>query len=246
MKTYKLSNSVEIPAIGFGTWKLEGDKAVNAVSYALEVGYRHIDTAQYYGNEHEVGQAIKKSPVPREDIFLTTKVWNDKVGYEDTLASFEKSLEKLGTNYVDLLLIHWPNPKPYREEPGYKERNAEVWRALETIYEKGQAKAIGVSNFLPYHLDALLETAKIIPMVNQIKLTPGLTQDEIVEYCKKHNILLEGYSPLGSGEIFDNEEVQAIAQRLGYSVAQIALAWSLNHGLSHFLGQKRQKISRPT
>ncbi|AEA00739.1 MULTISPECIES: aldo/keto reductase [Aerococcus] len=231
MKTYKLSNSVEIPAIGFGTWKLEeGDMVVNAVSYALEVGYRHIDTAQYYGNEHGVGQAIKKSPVPREDIFLTTKVWNDKVGYEDTLASFEESLEKLGTDYVDLLLIHWPNPKPYREEPGYKERNAEVWRALETIYEKGQAKAIGLSNFLPYHLDALLESAKVIPMVNQIKLTPGLVQEDIVNYCKKHNILLEGYSPLGSGEIFDNEEVQAIADRLGYSVAQIALAWSLKHG----------------
>ncbi|KAA9300537.1 MULTISPECIES: aldo/keto reductase [Aerococcus] len=242
METYQLVNGQTIPKIGFGTWQLEdGEPVIQAVKNALNAGYRHIDTAQTYGNEAGVGQAIQASDVPREEIFLTTKIWNDKGTYEDTLASFEESLNKLQTNYVDLLLIHWPNPKPFRQEPGFEVRNREVWRALETLYKEGKAKAIGVSNFLEKHLEPLFQTAEIKPMVNQIKLAPGLSQDELVAYCRDHDILVEAYSPLGSGQIFDNQELQAIADKHDRSLAQIALAWSLAHD---FLPLPRSKTPK--
>lgn len=229
-KYYTLANGNVIPTIGFGTWRLaNGSEAYDAVSHALKVGYRHIDTAEIYGNEESIGQAIKDSQVPREDIFLTTKVWNDKITYEETLAGFQNSLDRLQTDYVDLLLIHWPNPKAIRGTIGYKERNKEVWQALEALYQEGKARAIGISNFMPHHLEALLETAEIKPMVNQILLAPGTIQEEIVNMCRQHHILLEAYSPFGSGDIFKNAELQEIADKYDRSIAQIALRWSLQN-----------------
>lgn len=231
MKTYQLANGVLIPAIGFGTWQIpEGEAAYQATSYALEAGYRHIDTAQIYGNESSIGRAIADSGKAREDLFITTKVWNDKQGYQDTLESVEESLAKLGLAYVDLLLIHWPNPQSIRQGIGWKERNAQVWRALEDLYEQGKVRAIGVSNFMQHHLDGLLETARLTPMVNQIMLAPGCPQDDLVAYCQQRGILLEAYSPFGTGTLFQSQKAQDLANAAGCSLAQLALAWSLHKG----------------
>lgn len=226
METYILSNGVTIPKLGFGTWQIpDGDEAYQAISHALKVGYTHIDTAQAYKNEASVGRAIADSGVARKDIFLTTKVWNSNHSYDLAKASIEESLQKLGVDYIDLLLIHWPNPKAFRDN--WKEANAETWRAMEEFYEAGKVRAIGVSNFMQHHLEALFETAKVKPMVNQILLAPGCPQDELVAFCRQEDILLEAYSPLGTGAIFKNELANELADKYGKSVAQIALRWSL-------------------
>ena len=231
MNTYQLNNGVEIPVLGFGTFKAkDGEEAYGAVLEALRAGYRHIDTAAIYQNEESVGQAIKDSGVPREELFVTTKLWNSQQTYEQARQAFEESLEKLGLDYLDLYLIHWPNPKPLRENDAWKTRNAEVWRGMEDLYQEGKIRAIGVSNFLPHHLDALLETATIVPAVNQVRLAPGVYQEEVVDYCREKGILLEAWGPFGQGELFDSKEVQEIATNHGKSVAQIALAWSLAEG----------------
>lgn len=231
MDTYQLNNGVEIPVLGFGTFKAKDrEEAYRAVLEALKAGYRHIDTAAIYQNEESVGQAIKDSGVPREELFVTTKLWNSQQTYEQARQAFEESLEKLGLDYLDLYLIHWPNPKPLRENDQWKIRNAEVWRAMEDLYQEGKIRAIGVSNFLPHHLDALLETAKILPAVNQVRLAPGVYQDQVVAYCREKGILLEAWGPFGQGELFDSKQVQEIAANHGKSIAQIALAWSLAEG----------------
>ena len=228
MKSYTLNNGVSIPVLGFGTWKAEnGEVAYQAVLEALKAGYRHIDTAAIYKNEESVGRAIRDSGISRQEIFVTTKLWNTNHSYDEARQAFEESMEKLGLDYLDLYLIHWPNPKPLRENNEWKTRNAEVWRAMEDLYKEGKICAIGVSNFLPHHLDALLETARIIPAVNQVRLAPGVYQEEVVAYCKEKGILLEAWGPFGQGELFDKKEVQEIAAKHGKSVAQIALAWSL-------------------
>lgn len=229
MNSYTLSNNVTIPELGFGTWQTpNGDVAVSAVKKALEVGYRHIDTAQGYKNEDSVGQAIKESGIPREEIFLTTKLWNENHSYDLVLSSFEESLKKLQTDYIDLFLIHWPNPVKFRDN--WQSANAETWRAMEELYQVGKIKAIGVSNFLPHHFEELKKTATIFPMVNQIFLAPGELQNEVVAYCKENNVLLEAYSPLGTGKIFDVPEMQELSDKYGKTIAQIAIRWSLQHG----------------
>ncbi|MCR8681885.1 aldo/keto reductase [Enterococcus faecium] len=226
--TYRLSNGYEIPVVGFGTWQTpDGDVAVSSVKEALAAGYRHIDTAQGYKNEESVGQAIKESGIPREEIFLTTKLWNANHSYELVMSSFEESLKKLQTDYLDLFLIHWPNPVAFRDNWG--QANADTWRAFEELYEAGKIKAIGVSNFLPHHLDTLAKTAKIMPMVNQVFLAPGELQTTVVEYAKKHDMILEAYSPLGTGKIFDVPEMKQIAEAHDKTIAQVALRWSLQH-----------------
>ncbi|HFU3716805.1 TPA: aldo/keto reductase [Streptococcus suis] len=231
MENYTLSNGVKIPKIGFGTWQIkEGDAAYKSVAHALKVGYTHVDTAQIYGNERSVGRAIADSDLAREDIFLTTKVWNDKHDYELAKASIEESLEKLGVDYLDLLLIHWPNPKVLRENDAWKAGNAGAWKAMEEAYKAGKVRAIGVSNFMTHHLEALFETAEIKPQVNQVLLAPGCPQEELAAFCREHDILLEAYSPLGTGSIFKNKVVQEIAEKTGKSVAQVALRWSLQKG----------------
>lgn len=229
MNSYTLSNNVTIPELGFGTWQTpDGDVAVASVKKALEVGYRHIDTAQGYKNEASVGQAIKESGIPREELFLTTKLWNANHSYDLVMSSFEESLEKLQTEYIDLFLIHWPNPVAFRDN--WQTANAETWRAFEELYQAGKIKAIGVSNFLPHHFEELKKTATIFPMVNQIFLAPGELQEEVATYCQEHDVLLEAYSPLGTGKIFDVPEMKALAEKHQKSIAQVALRWSLQHG----------------
>lgn len=233
MEHYTLTNGVAIPKIGFGTWQIpEGEVAYEAVKNALAVGYRHIDTAQIYGNERSVGRAIADSNLAREDIFLTTKVWNDKQDYDSARGSVLESIDKLGVSYLDMVLIHWPNPKSLRDQDseGWRNRNAQVWSALEDLYEEGKLRAIGVSNFMPHHIEALLGTADIIPHVNQVLLAPGTTQEELVALCQQHGILLEAYSPFGTGTLFGNPRVETMAERYGVSVGKLALAWSLQKG----------------
>jgi diketogulonate reductase-like aldo/keto reductase len=226
---YKLSNGVEIPCIGFGTWRTpNGEVAVSSVLSAIDAGYRHIDTAQRYGNEESVGSAVKKSGVDRKTLFITSKLANNEHGYEKTLAAFEVTMEKLGTDYLDLFLIHWPNPIAFRDN--WQEANAGTWKAFEELYKAGRIRAIGISNFRPNHIKELMKTATIAPMVNQIRLCPGETQDEVVNYCRSQNILLEAYSPLGVGKVFEVPEMKALAQKYGKSIAQICIRWSLQRG----------------
>lgn len=228
-KTYQLNDGNTIPMVGFGTWQAaDGKEAEESVLHALKVGYRHIDTAAVYKNEESVGRAIKRSGINRDELFITTKLWNDNHSYEGAKKAINESLNKLGLDYVDLYLIHWPNPLAIRGE--YAKANAESWRAMEEAVAEGKIKSIGVSNFLPHHLDELLKTAKIRPAVNQIFLNPSDAQPEIVEYCQNHNLLLEAYSPLGTGKIFDIPELQNLAKSYQKSVAQIVLRWSIQHG----------------
>lgn len=229
MKIYKLKNGVTVPQVGFGTWQIEeGELALNAVKKALEVGYRHIDTAAVYGNEVSVGQAISESNLKREEIFVTSKLWNSDRGYEETLKAFEVSLKKLNLEYMDMYLLHWPaNAKQF---DNWQDINASSWKALEKLYEEGKVKAIGVSNFMKEHLEALLPTATIKPMVNQIEFHPGFMQEETTAFCEKESILIEAWSPLGSGKMLDNEELIAIAKKYNVSVAQLCIRWVLQKG----------------
>lgn len=227
--TYILNNNVKIPCIGFGTWQTpEGDVAYESVKAALEYGYRHIDTAAMYGNESSVGRGVKDSGIKREDIFITSKLGNTQHGYEETKEAFLQTLDNLGTDYLDLYLIHWPNPVKYRDS--WQSANAGSWKAMEEFYEQGKIRALGISNFLPHHIDALLETAKIKPAVNQIRLCPGLTQEELSAYCLKQGILLEAYSPLGTGKIFSVAKMQELAAKYGKTIAQVGIRWSLQMG----------------
>ena len=229
--TYTLNNGEKIPVVGFGTWQTpDGDVAEKSVIAALKAGYRHIDTAAVYKNEASVGRGIANSGVAREDIYVTTKVWNDKTTYDETLVAIDESLAKLGLDYVDLFLIHWPNPAPIRETIGYEKRNADVWRALEAGVAAGKIKSIGVSNFRPHHIDALLKTAEIAPVVNQLYVNPSDQQEEVVAYNKAHNILTQAYSPLGTGEVLTVPALVEIAEKHGKSPAQVALKWSLQKG----------------
>lgn len=227
--TYQLANGTKIPVIGFGTWQsADGDEAYHAVLDALKAGYRHIDTAAAYGNEESVGKAIKDSGVDRDELFVTTKLWNADHGYDATKKALETSLAKLGLDYVNLYLIHWANPVAFRDN--WEEMNAGSWRAMEEAYEAGKVKAIGVSNFRPKHLDALLKTAKVVPMVNQLFINPSDLQPEVVAYNDAHSILTEAYSPFGTGKLVNNEGIQAIAEKYGKSVPQLILRWQLQHG----------------
>jgi len=227
--TYELYNGVKIPCIGFGTWQTpDGEVAVSSVKEAIAAGYRHIDTAAGYNNEESVGVAITESGVSREELFITTKLHNNDHGYEATLAAFELSMKKLGLDYLDLYLIHWPNPIKFRDN--WKEANAGSWKAFEELYKAGKIRAIGVSNFMPHHMDALLETAEIKPMVNQIRLCPGETQEAVASYCKANSIQLEAYSPLGTGRVFEVKEMQDLSQKYNKSIAQICVRWSLQMG----------------
>ncbi|MCK5757801.1 MAG: aldo/keto reductase [Clostridiales bacterium] len=226
---YNLKNGIKIPCVGFGTWQTPNNQTgYEAVRHALADGYRHIDTAAIYGNEEAVGQAIKDSGLPRSEIFLTSKLWGDDYGYETTKQAFQKSIDKLQTNYLDLYLMHWPNPKKFRDN--WEKTNAETWKAIEELYEEGKIRAIGVSNFMIHHLEELFKSAVRIPMVNQIKLCPGDVKEDLVEYCKKHDILVEAYSPLGTGKVFNVPELTSLAKKYNVTVGRLCLRWSLERG----------------
>jgi methylglyoxal/glyoxal reductase len=219
MITRKLLNGVEIPAIGLGTWKIPNDEVADIIVEAVKLGYRHIDTAAVYRNEEGVGEGIRKCGIDRSEIFVTTKVWNDDQGFLTTLKAFEKSLTRLGLDYIDLYLIHWPKPL-----------NAETWRALEQLYKEGKVRAIGVSNFHPHHFDALMETAKIKPMINQFELHPKLTQEVSVLFYQSQGVVVESWSPLMRGQVNDSEILLDIAKKYGKTPAQVVLRWNMDKG----------------
>ncbi|AXT13358.1 aldo/keto reductase [Bacillus velezensis] len=221
-----LHNGVEMPWFGIGVFKVEeGAELVNAVKTALVHGYRSVDTAAIYGNEEGVGEGIRQGlqegGLKREDIFVTSKVWNADLGYEETLKAFDTSLEKLGLDYLDLYLIHWPVEGKY----------IDAWRALETLYRDGRIKAIGVSNFQIHHLKHLMKETEIKPMINQVEYHPRLTQKELLAFCTEQGIQLEAWSPLMQGQLLDHPVLQEIAEKYGKSAAQVILRWDLQNGV---------------
>jgi diketogulonate reductase-like aldo/keto reductase len=227
MKNLLLNDGNELPIIGFGTYKSTEQEAIYAVRFALQNGYRLIDTAAFYFNEEAVGKGIKASGIPREEIIVTTKLWRDYLGYESTKKELEKSLKKLDLDYIDLYLIHWPaNARNYNN---WQETNADTWRAMEELQAEGKIKSIGVSNFWKEHLDALFQTAKVKPAVNQIEFHPGYWQPELTAYCKKNDIAIEAWSPLARGRVFHNETLKQIAQNHQQSIAKVCLRWITQH-----------------
>lgn len=223
-------NKLSVPDIGYGTWKITDESlAVECVKTAIQVGYRHIDTAMIYGNEKSIGKGIRESGIPREDIFVTTKLWNDVFGYKETLDAFEKSLERLQLDYVDLYLIHWPSPLQYRN--CYVKRNVESYRAMEKLYQEGKIKALGVSNFLKHHLEEMKDLIDIPIMVNQIEFHPYFYDEETIEYCKKNDILLEAYSPLGRGDVLKEKILEEIGRKYHKTPAQICIRYALDNGI---------------
>ncbi|WP_278744449.1 aldo/keto reductase [Ligilactobacillus agilis] len=226
----KLSNGVTIPGLGYGTYQTPPEDAYRAVTDALAVGYRHIDTAARYGNESGVGQAVKDSGLKREEVFITSKLWNTERGYDKTMAAFEKTLAELGTDYLDLYLIHWPaNEKQFGQEAAAL--NLDTWRAFEDLYKVGKIKAIGVSNFMPNHLEALLAQAEIKPMVNQIEVHPGWPQTEVIRYCQRNDILVEAWAPLGEAAALSNSVLAKIAAKYDHTPAQVCLRWEIQQGI---------------
>ncbi|WP_337865125.1 aldo/keto reductase [Ignavibacterium sp.] len=218
----KLNNGYEVPNFGLGVYKAApGKETIEAISYALEVGYRLIDTAAVYGNEKEVGIAVRQSGIPREEIFITTKLWNDNHGYDSARRAFDESLKRLQLDYVNLYLIHWPVPRLRKDS----------WQALERIYNEGKARSIGVSNYMINHLEELKTYAEIIPAVNQVEFSPFLYQKELLDYCRGNNIELEAYSPLARMKKKDNPVVNTIAKKYGKTHAQVLIRWCLEHKL---------------
>lgn len=220
--TVALADGNEMPRLGLGTWKSqEGGEVEDAIRTALELGYRLIDTASVYGNEAGVGRAIADCGIPREQLFITTKVWNTDQGYDGTLAAVRDGLTRLGLDYVDLYLIHWPVAGKF----------ADTWRALERIHQDGLARSIGVSNFMQHHLEELRKTANRLPVVNQIEHHPHLQQPQLIEYCRQQRIQVECWSPLMKGEVFSLEPLNAIGQQYGKSAGQVVLRWQFQKGL---------------
>ena len=222
---YTLSNGVRIPCVGYGTYKAADGNGSAVIRMALEAGYRYFDTASFYQTETYVAQALRDSGISRSEVFLASKMWKDEMGYAQTKAAFQRTLERLETDYLDLYLIHWPRP-----DAGYgdwKQLDMDTWRAMEELYEAGKIRAIGLSNFLPQHIENLLQNGKIAPMVNQIEFHPGHTQEATVRYCQAHGIQVQAWSPMGRTRVLKDPLVQELAQNHGVSAAQICLRYAV-------------------
>jgi len=226
---YVLSNGVKVPVIGYGTWQTPNEETAECVKNALNLGYRHIDTAAAYGNEEGVGAGIRASGVKREDIFIATKHWVTERGYQKTIDAFEASLKALGTDYLDLYLVHWPCVAASRAD--WEEVNADTWRGFEKMYKDGKLRALGVSNYEKKHIEALKKSAEILPMVNQIEFHPGYLQMDNVLYSQENGILVEAWSPLGSGAVLKDETLAKIAAKYNKSTAQLCVRFALEYGV---------------
>ena len=220
-----LSNGVTIPGIGFGCYKLPEENGVDVLLSAIQAGYRHFDTASFYGTEKALGQAVRASGLPREEFFLTSKLWKDQM--DDPMAAFRASLQALGTDYLDLYLIHWPRPNPERAD--WKELDIKVWRCLEELYRQGAVRAIGVSNFLPHHLMNLMGRCAVRPMVDQLEYHPGYIQEAAVRWCQGQNILVEGWSPIGRMRLKDEPALIAMAEGYSVTVPQLCLRFAVQN-----------------
>ena len=228
MREIKLNNGVLIPQIGFGTYKSTVEDGFEVILDAIHAGYHHLDSAALYENEEDVGRAVRESGIPREEFFITSKLARYALGYENTKKEFEASLKKLGMDYLDLYLIHWPRPD--FGDPDYDDwerLDAESWRAMEELYDEGKIRAIGVSNFLTHHLDALMKNARITPAVNQLELHPGYLQEDTVSYCKSLGIVIEAWSPIGRARLMQEPLLLELAGKCGVSVARLCLAFGL-------------------
>ncbi len=227
---FKLRNGVEIPCVGFGTYLTpDGDTCVNSVKEALLAGYRHIDTAEFYANEESVGKALAESGISRDEVFVTTKLWNTNQGYDSALRHFEMSVKKLGLDTVDLYLIHWPMAKDFVAD--YPRTLLDTWRAFERLYEEGRVRAIGVCNCLKHHLKVIIDNSKVAPMVNQIEFHAGLVQKEAEEFSKLNGVVVEAWAPLCRGRAFGNTVLESIAAKHGKTQAQVLVRWCLDKGV---------------
>ena len=227
---YTLSNGYKIPCMGYGTYKAVEKKNAEIIKSAIDAGYRYFDTASFYGTEEYLAEAIAMSGLPRKAFFITTKLWKDEMGYENAKEALEKSLKRLKTDYVDMYLIHWPLPKPGYKE--WKQLDKETWRALEDLYEAGKARAIGLSNFLPHHIENILEDCRIAPMADQLEFHPGYRQEAAVQYCQQRNILVQAWSPIGRTRVLEETLIKELAEKYHVSAAQICLRYAVQRGVA--------------
>ena len=228
-ETFTLINGVEIPAVGFGTYKAVQDNDEAVISEAIRQGYRHLDTATFYFNEEAVGKAVQESGIAREEFFLTSKVWRENLGYDSTIREFEASCQRLGTDYLDLYLIHWPRPEDLSAD--WKKLDLETWKAMEDLYKSKKIRAIGVSNFLPHHLNNLLEQCSIMPMVNQLEFHPGYIQKAAVDFSQRQGIQVEAWSPMGRARMLQDPLLLELAEKYQVCPAQICIRFALQCGV---------------
>lgn len=229
IERYVLNNGVEIPAVAFGTYKAADGKSADVIRAAIGAGYRYFDTASFYGTETYLAEAIRESGIPRREFFIASKLWKDEMGYENVKSAFERTLNNLRTDYLDLYLIHWPLP-----EPGYKEwrqLDKETWRAMEELYEAGKIRAIGLSNFLPHHIENILKDCRVRPAVDQIEYHPGYSQEAVVNYCRERGILVQAWSPIGRSRVLDEPLVKELAAKYDVSPAQICLKFAVQRNI---------------
>lgn len=222
---YTLNNGVKIPCVGYGTYKAAEGKSADVIRMAIEAGYRYFDTASFYGTETYLAEAVQASGLPRKEFFIASKVWKDEMGYQKTKEAFERTLDHLKTDYLDLYLIHWPLPSPDYKE--WKQLDLDTWKAMEELYQEGRIRAIGFSNFLPHHMENIIENCEVMPSVNQLEIHPGYTQEAAVRYCREHNIQMEAWSPLGRMRVSKEPLILELAEKYQVTPAQICLRFEI-------------------